>query len=287
MSAEEARYAALRSFGGVEQVKEECRDTWGVRFIDTLLQDLRFGLRQLRRNPGFTLVAILTLALGLGANTAVFSVLNSILLRELPVQEPERVVSLSSSVFSYPDYLDFRDQNKAFEGLCAYLELPPMANLGSSRPPERVMGQLVTGNFFSVLGIKPMLGRGFLPTEDQLANPTAAVMLSADFWRRLGAEPGIVGKTVRLTKRSYTVVGVTPPVFRGVFFGLAPDFWVPMAMLPQVAPAEADTHPFVNRNERSFAIIGRIRHGVTRSQALAETNLINDRIRKAAGGGEA
>ena len=285
MTPEEARYAALRELGGVEQIKEECRDMRRMNYVENFLQDVRYGLRQLRRSPGFAAVAVLTLALGIGANTAIFSILNALLLRELPVPEPERVVRFSSGSFSYPDYVDFRDQSSAFEGLCGDYEIPVMANLSSSHAPERVMGTLVTGNFFSTLGVKLALGRGFLPGDDRLSDAKSVVILSHRFWRRrFGADQGIVGKTLRLNNVSYTIVGVTSPDFQGVFFGLAPDFWAPMALLPQLAPFEQSVaHPLTNRSEGGFDILGRIKAGTLRSQALAEANVINDRIRKAAG----
>jgi putative ABC transport system permease protein len=195
MSAEEARFAALRKFGGIDQVKEECRDAWGMRFIDMLLQDLRFGLRQLKRSPGFTAVAVITLALGIGANSAVFSVLNGLFLRGLPVPAPERLLSFSDTNFSWADYITQRDQTRSFENLSASYAFPFTANLNSTRPPQHIYGGLVTGNFVSTLGIKPALGRGFLPDEDQISSPKPVVMLSYQFWRtRFGGDPGVVGQ---------------------------------------------------------------------------------------------
>jgi predicted permease len=284
-SPEEAHYAAQRKVGNTLLLREESREAWGWNWLEHFLQDVRFGFRTLRKSPGFTAAAVLTLALGIGANTATFSILNTLLLRELPVPHPERVVRFSSGSFSYPDYVDFRNQISSFEGLCADYELPVMANLNSSRPPERVMGTLVTGNFFSTLGVKLALGRGFLPEDDQLSDPKAVVILSHNLWRRrLGADSDIVGKTLRLNNASYTVVGVTSPEFRSVFPGLEPDFWVPMALLPQLAPIEQSlAHPLTNRNEGGIDILGRIKAGTLRSQTLAEVNVINDRIRKADG----
>jgi predicted permease len=283
MSPEEARYAALRKFGGVDQVKEECRDAWGVRFIDTVLQDLRFGLRQLNRSPGFTTVAVITLALGIGANSAVFSVLNGLFLRGLPVPAPERLLSFSDTNFSWADYVTHRDQARSFENLSASYAFPFTANLNSTRPPQHIYGGLVTGNFITTLGIKPALGRGFLPDEDQISSPKPVVMLSYQFWRtRFGCDPEIVGKAIRLNNASYTVVGVMPSKLRTVDIGVSPDLWAPMATLPQLDIAEAQAHPFTS-DEHGFWIFGRLKAGVSRLEAQAQVNVINDRIRQAAG----
>jgi predicted permease len=251
--------------------------------MNGLWQDLRYALRMMARNPGFTAIAVLTLALGIGANSVIFCILNALLLRSLPVPEPERVVRISASG-SYLDYVDFRDQARSFEGLAADYEIPVVANLSSGHPPDRVFGVLVTGNFFSLLGVKPVLGRGFAPDEDQVSSPKPVVILSYGLWRRrFNGDPEIVGKAVRLNGGSYSVIGVAPQEFHGVFFGLLPDFWAPMAVLPQIDPFEAKQRPFTNRDEGGLDVIGRIKPGVTRREALAEVNLIHNRIRMAAG----
>ncbi len=215
MSREEARYAALHSFGGVEQVKEECRDAWGVRFIETLLQDLRFGLRMLAKNPGFTAVAVLTLALGIGANTAIFSVVNGVLLRPLPYPEPDRLVRIyeRSAQFNlmsvaYPNFLDWERMNRSFAGLAAYRG--EAFNFTGPGQPEYIPGAIATANFFSVLGVKPLQGRTFTPEEErQGANPVA--MVSEGLWkRRFGGDTAVLGKSLVLDGQVYTVVGIVP-----------------------------------------------------------------------------
>jgi predicted permease len=284
MGREEAARRARLEFGGMDQVKEECRDARGVNFIETMLQDVRYGLRQLRRNPGFTFVVVITLALGIGANSAVFSVLNGLFLRGLPVPEPERLVAFSDNNFSWPDYVAYRDQAKSFESLSTSFGIPFTANLNSTRPPEHIYGGLVTGNFLATLGIRPVLGRGFLPDEDQIASPRPVVMLSYRLWRnQFGGNTAIVGQTIRLNNAPYTVVGVMPSNFRTVDFGIAPDLWAPMATLPQLFVTEAQAHPFTNADERSFWIFGRLKDGVSRQAAQAEVNVINDRLLEAAG----
>ena len=284
MPPDEAHYAALRRFGNVTLAQERSREMWGWHSVETLWQDVRYGLRQLRRSPGFTAVAVLTLALGIGANTAVFSVLNGLFLRALPVPEPERLVTFSDTNFSWADYVAWRDEGKSFASLSASYAFPFTANLNSTRPPQHIYGGLVTGNFLTTLGIKPVLGRGFLPDEDQISSPKAVVILSYQFWRtRFGGDPEILGKTIRLNNARYTVVGVMPSDLRTVDIGVAPDLWAPMATMPQLDIPEAQAHPFTNPDEEGFWIFGRLKRGVPRREAQAEVNVIYDRLRQAAG----
>jgi len=274
-------YRARRAFGNPMWLREVSRDMWSWTSVERLVQDLRYGLRVLRRNPGFTAVVVVTLALGIGANTTVFSLFNAILLRELPVKEPHRLVNLGPShSFSYPDYLDFRDQSQAFEGLCAYY--PATASLSGEGTPERVQGEVVTASYFSVMGVQPKLGRAFLSAEDQA--PAAVVILSHGVWvRRFGADPGTVGRTVRINSDTYTVVGIAPAGFQGARRGLAADFWVPMPMAARIMPWAAEAKLLSSRDQRGFLIHGRLKPGVTREQALAQVNLISDRIQRLSG----
>ncbi len=286
MSYERALRAARVEMGSMDAVKEDIRSAGWEATLETFWQDVRYGLRQLKRNPGFTAVVVITLALGIGANSTVFSVLNGLLLRALPIPEPERVVAFASGSFSYPDYLAFRDQAKSFESLSTSFGLPFTANLNSTRPPQHIYGRCVTGNFLTTLGIKPALGRGFLPGEDQISSPKPVIILSYKLWRtRFGGHPEILGKAIRLNNASYTVVGVMPSNLPTVDIGIAPDIWAPMATLPQLDPSEtAQSHPFTNPQvEGSFDIFGRLKRGVSRGQALAEVGVINDRTRQAAG----
>jgi predicted permease len=283
MSQEQALRAARVEMGSVDAVKEEIRSAGWESTLETLWHDLRYGLRQLKRNPGFTTVVVITLALGIGANTAVFSVLNGLFLRALPVPEPERLVTFSDTNFSWADYITSRDQAKSFASLSTSYAFPFTANLNSTRPPQHIYGGLVTGNFLTTLGVKPVLGRGFLPDEDQLSSPKAVVMLSYRFWRtRFGGDPEVVGKTIRLNNASYTVVGVMPSDLRTVDIGIAPHLWAPMATLPQLDVVEAQAHPFTS-GEQGFWIFGRLKPGVSRQEAQAEVNVIHDRLRQAAG----
>jgi predicted permease len=283
MTHEEALRAARVEMGSVEAVKEEIRSAGWEASVESLWQDLRYGLRQLKRNPGFTVVVVITLALGIGANSTVFSVLNALFLRALPVPEPERLVTFSGTNFSWADYVTYRDRATSFASLSTSY-LPFTANLNSTRPPQHIYGGLVTGNFLTTLGIKPALGRGFLPDEDQISSPKAVVILSYQLWRtRLGGDPEILGKAIRLNNASYTVVGVMPSDLRTVDIGIAPDLWAPMATLPQLDILKAQAHPFTNPNENAFSIFGRLKRGVSRQEAIAEVNVINDRLRQTAG----
>jgi predicted permease len=283
MSPEEARYAAHRKLGNLTLIREEIYRMNSLGWLETLWQDLRYGLRQLKRSPGFTAVAVVTLALGIGANSAVFSILNGLLLRALPVPEPERVVAFSATV-SYPDYLALREQAKSFESLSTIFGPPFTANLNSTRPPQHIYGGLVAANFLTTLGIRPALGRGFLPDEDQISSPKPVVILSYELWRtRFGGDSEILGKAIRLNNVSYTVVGVTPRDLRTVEFAIALDLWAPMATLPQLDPTAAQTHPFTNPQQQKSLVFGRLKRGVSRQEAQAEVNVIDHRLRQAAG----
>jgi len=269
--------------GSMDAVKEEIRSAGWEASVESLWQDVRYGLRQLKRNPGFTTVVVITLALGIGANSTVFSVLNGLFLRALPVPEPERVVSFSDTNFSWADYVANRDQAKSFASLSASYAFPFTANLNSARPPQHIYGGLVTGNFLSTLQVKPILGRSFLPDEDQISSPKPVVILSYQFWRaRFGGDSEILGKAIRLNNTSCTVIGVMPSDLRTVDIGIAPDLWAPMARLPQLDITEAQAHPFTS-DEEGFWIFGRLKPRVSRQEAQAEVNLIHDRLRQAAG----
>src|SRR5690348_1824132 len=210
MSAEEARYAALREFGGIEQMKEECRDSWGVRIVSELGQDVRYGVRQLRRNPGFTAVAVLTLALGIGANTAIFSIVNSVLLRPLPYPNSDRLVriffnepgvGLRDVRFSNPELDDLQTRSGVFEDVSPIFE--GSEDVSGAGQPERVEGVNGSFSYFSMLGVTPQIGRLFGP-QDFVPGAASIVVMSDGLWRRAyGADPNVVGRTVRLDNDSF------------------------------------------------------------------------------------
>jgi hypothetical protein len=214
----EARMLARREFGPLEFTKEQCRDMRGVNLLEDLARDLLYAFRWLRRSPGFTLTALLSLALGIGANTIVFSVLNALILKPLPVAEPDRIYFVNNSgqpANSFPNYRDIRDRNQIFESLFDY-RISPMALGDDNLGTHRVWGYLVTGNYFETLGLKPAIGRFFTPAEDMHPNSSPYAVLSYTCWQsRFGGDPGIVGRNIRINGLPYTVLGVAPQGFHG------------------------------------------------------------------------
>src|SRR5499426_2810612 len=269
---EEARHAALLAMGGVERRKEECRDMRRVRWIEDLIQDVRYGLRTLRKSPGFTAVAALSLALGIGANTAIFSLVNAVLLRPLPVENPERLVSLNyasekggdvSPTFSYLNYRDLRDRNNALDGLIAYRMAP--ISLSHDGNNERAWGYLATGNYFDVLGVKPALGRLLTPEDDKAEGAHPVMVISYDCWqKRFAGDPSVVGRGVLVNARSFTIIGVAPRGFYGTEIGYVAEMWFPMMMLDQIIKWGNDLW---DRSGRSYMAQGRLKSGVNMAQA--------------------
>ncbi|HMB28399.1 MAG TPA: ABC transporter permease, partial [Blastocatellia bacterium] len=223
-------------------------------------------------------------ALGIGANTAIFGVVDRLLVRLLPVNEPARLVNLigrdekgkSDTSFSYPDYKDYRDQNDVFDGLLAYSETA--MNLNEGGQPERVMGVLVSGNYFDALGVTPALGRAFLPEEDRTPGAHPVAVVSYGLWRRrFGADPKLVGRVITLNTQSFTVIGVAPAEFHGVRRGVSPDVYVPMQMIMQAWPSRRPD----DLNNRGFSwlnLMGRLKPGVTREQARTAMSALSSRI---------
>ena len=277
---EEARYAAQRSFGGVLLAKERSREVWGFRSLEILRQDLRYGLRMLVRSPIFTGIAVLSLALGIGANTAIFSLLDALLLKPLPVEQPEQLVFVGTavpdqpgrwnSIFSYPVFRDLRERNSVFSGMFARSMLTMSMSGGGQT--ERVLGELVSGNFFAVLGVGPQLGRVFTEADDQVPGAHPVAVISFNFWqRRFGANPQIVGQTISLNNYPFTVIGVAAQGFHGVEVGFAPDVRIPIMMDNQVRPGPL---VFENRGNMWLAVMARLKPGVSveQAQAAADTD---------------
>jgi predicted permease len=243
--------------------------------IGDLWQDIRFGLRMLRKSPGFTLVAVLSLTLGIGANTAIFSLINTTLLRPLPIANPEQLVALNNSeenrrfpTFSYPNYKDFRDRNEVFSGLIAY-QLAPIS-LSHDGINERLWGYEVTGNYFEVLGVNAAAGRLISPDDDAVAGASPVAVVSYKSWKqRFGGEPGIVGRDVIVNGRSYTIIGVAPQGFYGTEIISAPDMWFPVAMQAQL---ETGNKWLDKRGVENLFVQGRLKPGVGMAQAQASLN---------------
>ncbi|HEU0178361.1 MAG TPA: ABC transporter permease [Blastocatellia bacterium] len=275
----EARRAALIELGGREQVKEKVREARAGYQLDTLWQDLRYALRMLRRNPGFAAVAVLTLALGIGANTAIFSVANTLLLRPFPIKDADRIVDLRRSFhprwegFSYPDYLELRKRSGAVADLFAFSDAElalGASDVGSKatvdNEAEELHGLLVTGTFFSSLGGNAALGRTLTPDDDQADGAHPVVVLSHRFWqRRFGAAPDIVGQSILLNGRAFTVVGVAEADFTGAGTG-KPDVWAPLLMRDQLNPKDK-LH--TRLDDLWLHVRGRLQPGVELQQAEA------------------
>jgi predicted permease len=271
MSPAEARLAARRAFGGVEQAKEQSRDARGLRWVEDLWQDLRYGARMLARQRGFTLAAGVTLALGVGANSVIFNLVNGLLLRPLPVEKPEQLAAVYTSDFSstqygassYPDYVDFRDRNQVFSTMAAYMPTPFSLNIDGSN--ERAFGEIVSGNYFSTLGVAPVLGRGFLPEEDRTPGERPVAVISHKLWQnRFGGDPAVVGRIVKLNGYPFTIVGVAPKNFSGLIRGIGMELWVPAMMMKQALPG---SNGLEERGSRSLFVMGRLKPGVTLEQA--------------------
>ena len=297
MTHEQARLAALRSFGNVDQSKEECRDARGVTLIEDLMRDVRYSIRLLIKNPTFTLIAVLTLALGIGANTAIFSLLDAVLLKSLPVREPDRLVLFgnaesgglsdgipngSSDLFSYPFYKDVRESKEVFSELGALLSMTwavhgKVNNGEESSEPERFEVQLVSGSYFSVLGLTPRLGRLINETDDQSVGIAPVTVVSHAWWQqRLGSDQSVIGKTITIDKTQYTIIGVGPQSFSGTTVGQAPELWIPLAMESQLPPAHWNGRN--NKTARSLYLLGRLKDGVGVEQATATVNVLFKRF---------
>src|SRR5579864_2743719 len=254
----------------------------------TLFQDLRYALRMLVKNPGFTAVAVLTLALGIGANTAIFSLLNAVMLRELPVQKPDELVLFgtgrargdtddfaSTKVYSYSFYREMRQKNQVFSNVSAALSIlfgGMHGAIGDSGSLEPMNVQLVSGTYFPTLGVRPLLGRAFTEAEDEPAGGHPVAVISYSWWkRRFAADPSALGKTVRLGSTVYTIVGVAPPEFFGTEVGESPDLWIPLSMEKQVSPG---WNGLDDKWFQSLYILARLKPGVSTKQAEANVNLL-------------
>ncbi len=274
MTSNEARYAALRELGGVEQVKEECRDMRRVNYIENLVQDLTYGLRVLARNRGFAAVAVLTLALGIGANTAIFSVVNTVLLRPLPFKDPSRLVwaterfqaTHGAAVVISPDFMGWKDRNQVFEQIGAFGG-GVGANLTGAGEPARVRVTSVTAGFFPMLGVLPVAGRTFLPAENKQAQHHVALLNEALWRSRFGSDPHIVGKNVRLDDDTFTVVGVLSANLR---YPTA-DVWIPLAL---------DAEEFSPHSPRwtILTVIARLKPGVQLARAQSDLQLLTQQM---------
>ena len=274
MSSEEARYAARKAFGGVEQAKELSRDARGVRWFEDLWQDLRYGVRILVKNPGFTLISSFTLALGIGANTAIFSVVNSVLLRPLPYKDSQRLVMVSvlrnldqEFLISSRGFTVLRDQNQVFEQVAAFLPMLDSSSITGDGEPEFLGGVTVSANLFTLLGVDAKYGRAFLPEEEKPGSDRVVIISHSLWQRRFGSDQNIVGRTIALNNEPYTVVGVMPSGFQfpldGMWTGWLPraiDIYIPLAL----------TAEEINNQGKVLPVIARLKSQVSVERAQAE-----------------
>ncbi|MGB7622601.1 MAG: ABC transporter permease, partial [Terriglobia bacterium] len=290
MTQEEARRQALVQMGGLEQTKERYRERRGLLWLETACQDLRFGLRMLRKSPSFTAVTVLTLALCIGINTGIFQIFNALALRPLELPGSQRFVSLyqgfqitrgplhrnvhgSENGFSYAEYKGYRDQNHVFSGLLAYDPFVE-ATLGGDSP-RQFLGTLATCNYFEVLGTPPALGRNFVDSDCAASGSSAVIVLSDEMWRGVfAADPSIIGKSISLNRVSLTIVGVAPRGFSGT--EVVPSaFWVPLTMQPGLHSGQGQIEDMLADNDLSWLqLIGSVRGDFSNARVIADLSVI-------------
>ncbi len=281
LSPVEARRQAMLKFGGVEAIRQDYRAERGLPLIEDLLQDLRFGLRVLRKSPGFTAVAVATLALGIGANAVVFGVLNALVLRPLNVPQAQSLYGIERGSDnavnqSYPDYVDLRDRNRSFEDLAAYNVTSVGLDTGSN--PSAAWILEVTGNYFDALGIHPYLGRFFHGADEHGSNSAPYIVLTYAYWHaHFQDDRSVVGRVVQLNKHPFTILGVAPPEFRGTLVFVFPDFWVPIVNQEQL---EGENVLNARGNRGILMVLGHLKAGVTPAQAEADLNSIGSYLEK-------
>jgi predicted permease len=277
----EAERRARIEFGAYGRFSEECHEALGGNFVEMLMQDLRLSVRVLRKSPGFTIVAVLTLALAIGANAVVFGVLNALILRPVNVPHAESLWAIERGSdkainHSFPDYLDIRDRNHSFEDLAAYNVTSVGLNTGNNPVGAWILE--VTGNYFDSLGIQPYLGRFFHVADEHGPNSAPYIVLTYAFWHsHFQDDRGVVGRVVQLNKHPFTIVGVAPPKFRGTLLFVFPDFWVPIVNQEQVE----GSYVLDQRGNRNLLmVLGHLKAGVTPEQAIADLNSIGAQLEK-------
>lgn len=285
MPPAEASRQAYLALGNLAQLKEIRHERQGLPQLEMLFHDIRYALRALRRSPGFTLVVVLTLALGIGVNTTLFTAFDAIALKPLPVKDPAHVIRIErwfksriqgnvQYFFSYPEYLYYRSHATSLSTLtAASWQVPTIAYLSPHGAPERLQGELVSGNYFSAVGVDAMLGRTFLPEETRTPGSHPVIVLSYPFWRvRCNADPQILGRTIRLSGSAFTVIGVTPKEFIGTGNPPeVPDFWAPIMMQSQLQPGQDYLHA---PNVTFLKLFGRLQPGISQANAQAEILII-------------
>jgi len=281
LSPQEAERQARIAFGNPTVIAERSRAVWQWPTLESIAADTRFAMRQLRRSPAFTIAAVLTLALAIGANAVVFGVLNGFILKPLNVPHAQSLFTVERGVYkeqstSYPDYLDLRDRNRTFEALTAYILVP--VGMDTGKNPSEVWGYEVTGNYFQAMGVQPFLGRFFTVADEHGPNSAPYLVLSWAYWHsHFQDDPGVVGRVVQLNRHPFTILGVAPPEFTGTLLFLFPDFWAPMVQQEQIQGINV----LNDRGQRDiFMVLGHLKPGVTQAQAIADLNSVGSWLEK-------
>jgi predicted permease len=280
MTRQQAEQATHRAFGNTTLIEERSREVWQWPTLESIVADTRFAIRQLRRSPGFTIAAIVTLALAIGANAVVFSILNAFLLRPLPVAHPERLYQLqhgfeASAYQSYPDYLDLRDRNRSFESLIAYTVDEVGLDTGSE--PSEIWVEEASGNYFDALGLQPYLGHFFHAADEHGPNSAPYIVLSYEYWHsHFQDDHGIVGRVVQLNRHPFTILGVAQPNFNGTLLFFNPTMWVPIVEHPSFG----DNNLAIRGDRWVFETMGVLKPGVTPAQATADLNSVGAYLEK-------
>jgi putative ABC transport system permease protein len=284
----DAEAAARRDFGGVEQIKEQYRDTAGMRFVDDVVRDMRYALRSARRSPVFTFVALISLAIGVGVNCAAFSWADALLLRPLPIARPSEVVTVGSVLniegagigaslirASYPEFVDVRNRSRSFEGVSVYNGTTAAVATRADEAPILAVGYLVDAGFFSTLGVPVVMGRAFRAEEGDVPGRDAVMILGHRFWQRqFGGDEGVIGRTIRVNGIEFTVIGVLPASFTSIEPSTTPDFFAPIMMWPRLRQRDG-IQPLEARDLRYLSIKARLKRGVDLGQAQAELALLS------------
>jgi macrolide transport system ATP-binding/permease protein len=289
LTPEDARLAAKREYGGVEQAKELHRSERSFVWIEQFFKDIRYGWGNLLRNPGFTLVAVIALALGIGVNATIFGIYNTVALKQLPVGDPDHVVRLerwfehnwlgnNQYNFAYPEYRHLQDHNSVFSGLVASsFGVPALASFAGEEVGEHLGGNAVSANYFTDLGVPAHIGRTFAADEDRTPGANTVMVLSDELWqRKFRGDPSVLGQTIKLNGLAYAVIGVAPEKFTGTdILPIRCDFWVPLSMIDELEPGFGSLEQWHEATSQpQFEVLARLKSGVSRAKAQAETNVL-------------